>query len=90
MFSAHDLLYLVLAFCAVVITIMVVIVGVQLLDVLRDVKGISRNIEHMTTLVDRVAEIVFPGIERVAKRADSLERGIADFLKKKIDDFGKK
>jgi len=85
MISAHDLLYLALTLCSVVVTAMVVLVGVQLFQVLQDVKDISHDVSRMSDLLERVASVVFPGMERVAKRADRIEEKVGSFLEKKVD-----
>jgi hypothetical protein len=85
MVSTVDVLYLVLSFCAVIVTVILVVLGIELIGAIRDLRRISNNVEHIAGLVDRVATFVFPGIERVAKGAESLERKVGAFLKRKAD-----
>jgi len=87
MVSTLDILYIVLALCAMVITAVIVVVGIQVSQTLREVRSISQNVEHITTLMERVAQIVFPGIERAAQGADALGSKVASFLKKKAEIF---
>lgn len=89
MISSQDLLYLGLTFGTVIVTVILIVLGGQIMRVLQDVRKISRNVEEMTVLVERVAQVVFPGIERVAKRADNLEKKVAAFIEKKVDSLTK-
>ncbi len=89
MLSTLDILYIVLSFCAIAITIMVVLLGAETLRTVRDLRQISSNVEQITHLAQRVALLVFPGVERVAKSADSLERNVAGAIKKVSDKLGK-
>jgi len=85
MVSTKDLLYLVLSICSLVVTGIILIVGVQLFQVLQDFKNISADVQRISTLVERVATAVFPGMERVAKRADRIQDKVGNFLEKKVD-----
>jgi hypothetical protein len=89
MVSTLDILYIVLAFCSIVLTVILVVLGVELIGAVRDVRRISTNVEHIASLVDRVANVVFPGIERMAHGAESLEQKVTSFLKKKADKISK-
>ena len=70
MISTLDFLYLILALCSITITVMLVLVGAEMLRVLRDVRSISHNVEEISTLLQRVARIVIPGLERITRKAD--------------------
>ena len=87
MVSTLDILYIVLSLCALVVTAVIVMVGVEATRAIREVQKISQNVEHMTTLLERIAQITFPGIEQVAKGADALGSKLASFLKKKAETF---
>ncbi|HSI21278.1 MAG TPA: hypothetical protein VLA04_06370 [Verrucomicrobiae bacterium] len=90
MVSTLDILYIVLAFCSVMLTVILVVLGIEVIGVVRDVRRISNNIEHIAGMVDRVAMVVFPGIERMAKGAESIEKTVGSFLKKKADMISKR
>lgn len=83
------MLYLVASICLLVLTGILVALGVQLSQVIRDLGRIASNVEQMTALMERVAEIVFPGMERIAKKADRAERKIAEFIEDKVNNFKK-
>ena len=83
MVSVLDILYIVLAFCAVALTWVIVAVGVEVLRTIRDIRRISQNVEHIASLIERVASIAFPGIEKAARGADDLGNRVAGFIKKK-------
>jgi hypothetical protein len=55
MVSTVDVLYLVLSFCAVIVTVILVVLGIELIGAIRDLRRISNNVEHIAGLVDRVA-----------------------------------
>lgn len=90
MISAQSLLYIILTVCLLVLTSVVVILAIQIMQVLQEIKIIARNLEMMTTLIERVAQVVFPGMERVAKRADHLEQKVANFVSEKVEQLTKK
>ena len=89
MFSSLDILYIVLALCAIVVTCVLVMLSMRISRVLEDAERVASNVEHITTMVERIAQIVFPGVERVAHGADMVEKvietGIAKKIKKLID-----
>jgi hypothetical protein len=85
MVSTLDILYIVLALCSVVITCVLVMLGVELLRVMRDMKQIAHNVEQITVLLERVSQAVFPGIERMARGAGHLDSTIATFFRKKVE-----
>ena len=89
MISTQTLLFLVLTVCLLTLTVVVAILGVQLIQVLQEIKLIAHNIEELTTLVERVAQVVFPGMEKVAKRADRFTEKVGDFISKKVDKLTK-
>jgi hypothetical protein len=89
MVSTLDILYIALAFCSLVLTCILVVLGIELIRVVRDVRRISNNVEHIASLIDRVASVVFPGLERMARGAGSLERKVESFLKKKAEKISK-
>jgi hypothetical protein len=84
MISTLDLLYLVLAICSLVITCILVLLGVELIRTLRDIRQISHNVEQITSLMERISTAIFPGIERIARRAERAEEKLANFLSKKL------
>jgi protein involved in ribonucleotide reduction len=87
MVSTLDILYIVLALCSVMVTVVLLLLGFELLGAVRDVRRISKDVEHIAGLVDRVASVVFPGMERVAKGAvqgaEALEKKVTKFLNRK-------
>jgi low affinity Fe/Cu permease len=87
MITAIDILYLVLAVAVIAITIVVVVVGVQLTQVLADVKRVSASIEEIVYLLRRISQVAFPGVEEAAKRVNAIEKKIGDFVEKKIDNL---
>lgn len=80
MVSSLDILYLVSAFCIIIITFVLLVLGIELLRVVRDVQRMSTNLEHITYLLERVAQVIFPGIERVAKKAVNVEEKVEEFF----------
>ncbi len=80
MLSTLDILYIVLAFCAIAITVMLMLLGSEVLRIMRDVRSISRSVEEISLLVQRVARVVFPGVERVAKDVSNVEEKIHHFF----------
>jgi hypothetical protein len=87
MVSTLDILYIVLAICCIILTCVLTVLGIEAIRVVKDVRKISNNVEHISTLIERIALIVFPGIERVARGADTLEKKVESFIKKKVDKF---
>lgn len=79
-----EVLYLVASVCLLAITALLIALGIQLMQVLRDLGRISGNIEQMTALLERVALAVFPGMERAAKKAASVERKVEAYIEKKF------
>lgn len=89
MVSTLDILYIVLALCSMVVTVVLVILGFELIGAIRDLRRISNNVEHIAGLVDRVAMVVFPGLERMAKGAETLENKVGAFLRRKANKINK-
>jgi hypothetical protein len=89
MVNTLDLLYLTLTGCSLIVTIVLVVIGVQLMQVLKDVQRIAAIVEGMSELVDRIAKVVFPGIERSAKHIDGMGSQALSFIEKKIDKLTK-
>jgi len=87
MVSALDILYIVLAICSLTLTVVLVILILEAVGTLKELRNISQNVEHITVLIERISQIVFPGIEKAAKGADLFGTRIAGFLKKKSDWF---
>jgi Tfp pilus assembly protein PilX len=84
-----DILYIVLAFCSLVLTAVLVVFGIEAIRMVRELRRISANVEHIASMVDRVATAVVPGIERVAKGAGILESKVASFLRRKAEKITK-
>jgi len=63
---------------------MLMLIGTELLGVVRDVRSMAHNVEQMTSLVRRIASLIFPGAERVAKDAGDIEDRIHSFLTRKL------
>jgi hypothetical protein len=82
MISVHDLLYLVLSLGALVVTGVVLAVGIQLMRVLGEFERTTQNIEQITSLLERISRVAFPGIERVAKSTDRAAGKLADSIDK--------
>ena len=74
MISTLDLLYIVLTVATIVITSVVACIGLQLVQVLRDVGRIAATVEELSQLV-----------ERVIGRLDRGERKVGDYLEKQVD-----
>jgi hypothetical protein len=89
MISTLDFLHLVLAFCAIAVTVVLVVLGMESIRIVRDVRRISQNVEHMTSLVDRVASLVVPGVAHMAKGAGEFQESVGDFLHKKAKKIAK-
>ena len=82
MISVHDLLFLVLSLAVLVITAVVVGVGIQLMRVLGDLERTAQNVEQITSLLEKISRVAFPGIQRVAKSADHAAGKLADTIEK--------
>lgn len=84
MITTLDFLYLVLAFCVIALTIMLVLLGSEWLRISRDVRSISRDVQQISHLLERISGVIFPGVERVVKKAaegvDSVEAKINQFF----------
>jgi hypothetical protein len=89
MLSTLDILYLTLALCSLVVTVMLVLVGSELLRILRDARSIAYNIEQISHLVHRVAGIVVPGVERAAHKADQTVSDVHDTVSTLIRRFSR-
>lgn len=89
MVSALDILYIVLTLCALALTGALIVLIIEAIGAVRDMRRISQNVEHIASLVDRVAAIVFPGMEIMARGAESIEKKIGAFLQKKADKMSK-
>lgn len=89
MVSTVDLLYIVLTLCSLVVSAVLVVLMVELIRSIRDIRRIANNVEHIASLVDRVAQAVFPGIERMAKGAGALEKKVSSFLQRKAEKISK-
>ena len=82
--STLDLLYIVLAGCVIIITVLVVLLGLQAIELMQDMKRTAQNIEQITALIEGVAQVVFPSMERSAKSADQASKLISSFIEKKF------
>lgn len=89
MFSATDLVLIIAGFCLLVITIVLVVIGVQFVQILGDIRSITREIQNMNTLLAKIGQIAFPAIERLVSRADLLERKVEKFVEKKVEHLTK-
>lgn len=89
MVSTLDILYIVLAVCTVVLTCVLVVLGIEAIRIVKDVRRISNNVEHITSLAERVAMAVLPGIEHVARGAETLEKKVTSFLHRKAKTISK-
>lgn len=89
MVSTLDILYIVLALCSLVITFILVLLGIELLRVIRDMHQIAHNVEQITILLERLSQAVFPGMERIAHTAGKLEQKVSTFFQKKVDKLTK-
>ena len=85
MFTSLDVLYIVASICLVAITVSIIMLATQAMQVLRDVNRISQNVEEITVLVEKVAQVVFPGILQVAKKTNQLEEKVEKFIRKKVN-----
>ena len=59
---------------------MIVLLGSELLRIVRDVRTIAHNVEQMTYLVKRLVSLVIPGAERVAHDTLDIEGRIHSFF----------
>lgn len=89
MVSTLDILYIVLAICSLIVTVVLVIFGIELIGAVKDMRRIANNVEHIASMVDRLASIAIPGVELVAKGAQVFERNVGSFLKRKADKISK-
>lgn len=89
MLSTLDILYLVLSLCALIITVMLMLVGSELLRILRDARSIAYNIEQISHLVHRVAGIIVPGVERAARTADRTVSEVQDTVSDLVGRFSR-
>lgn len=80
MLSTLDILYIVLACCSIAITVMLMLLGSEVLRIMRDIRSISRSVEEISLLVHRVARVVFPGVEKVARDVSNVEEKIHSFF----------
>ena len=80
MLSTLDILYVVLSICAIAITIMLMLLGSELLGIVKDMRSMAHNVEQITTIVRRIASIIFPGTERIAHDVSDVEDRIHSFL----------
>jgi hypothetical protein len=87
MLSTLDILYLVLSLCAIILTVMAVLLGSELLRILRDARSIAYNIEQISHLVHRVAAMIIPGFERAAHKADKTVSDVQDTVSDLIGRF---
>lgn len=89
MFTSVDFFYLIASFCLIAITVCVIILTVQFMQILKNVDEMSRNVEEITTLAEKVAQVVFPGILQVANKTSQLEKKVASFIQKKVEQLTK-
>jgi len=89
MLSTLDLLYVSLTIATIIITVVLLLLGVQAMRVLGHVERIAEGVEEVSVLLEKIAEIVLPGIERTAKRLDSVEKTLGHFIEKGIDKLTK-
>lgn len=87
MLSTLDLLYIVLSLCCIIVTVMLVLLGSELLRILKDARSIANNIEQISHLVHRVAAIIIPGVERAAHKADATVSDVQDTVSSLIGRF---
>jgi hypothetical protein len=80
MFTSLDLLYIVLAFCTVAITIVAVLIGSEVLRVAKDARQISHQVTEISQLVRHIAMIVFPGVQKMSNAARRTEENVSDIL----------
>lgn len=80
MISTLDLLYIVLAVCALVLTVVITMIGVEVFHVVRDVRRISDNVENIAGLVHRLVRIVIPGMEKTARDMADVEDRVHGFF----------
>jgi predicted PurR-regulated permease PerM len=85
MISSLDLLYLVLSIAVIVLTVVMVILGIQLSNVLREVQRTAESVEQISTLLSRLSEVLLGGAERGAKRLDGLGQKLGDYIEKNIE-----
>ena len=80
MLSTLDILYIVLSICTIAITVMLLLLGSELLGIVKDMRSMAHNVEQITTIVRRIASLIFPGTERVARDIGDVEDRIHSFL----------
>lgn len=88
MISTLDFLYVVLALCSITITVVLVLVGTECIKIMRDVRNISHNVEQIMSMVQRLSGFIFPGLERVARKADTAVEGVEDTITHFMNRFG--
>jgi uncharacterized protein YoxC len=89
MVTSLDFLYAIAALCLVVITVCLVFLTVQLIQVLHNLEQMSEDVRTITAVAERIAQTVSPGILSVARQTNHLEKKVASFLKKKVDQLTK-
>ena len=83
----QDLFFLVLDFAAFILTGLLIALTIQIMQVLQDVRRIAQNLEQITALVERLAQVSVPGLEHLAKGANRIERKLVNMVEKKVDDL---
>jgi len=85
MLSTLDLLYISLTIATIIITVVLLVMGIQAMRILSHIQRIAEGVEEVSALLNKIAEIVLPGLERTAKRLDGVERTLGHYIDKGID-----
>lgn len=89
-FSLLDFLYLVLSLCAITVTVVLTVAGVEAIRILKDVRRMADNVERMSHLAEQFASAFLPGLTRAAKGAVKVSKKVEEFMKRKseaVDDI---
>jgi hypothetical protein len=92
--TSKDLLFIVLAFCAVWLTVFICWAMYHMIAMLRDVNRIASSIRHKMELMDRILVLVREKLEHSASHmtilADAAMKLVSHFMEQKESSGGKK
>ena len=87
MVTSLDLLYITLSIAAVALTVVLIMLGVQLSSILREVQRTAASIEKVSTMLEGISGLFLSGVERETQRVDGMGRKLGTFLEKHLDNF---
>ena len=84
-FTSADLLYVTLSIAAITLTVVLVMLGVQLSQILGEVRRAAASVERMTSMLEGISGVLLKGVEREAQRVDGMGRKLGSYLEKSLD-----